>query len=72
MVWLNKEYRKKLKDAREELYKYGELKKPTYIIIFTDSYYSYSATSVFTKGFQNTGGYPCGVQQESNNRKRIF
>ena len=31
------------------------LKKPTDIIIFTDSY-SYSATSGFIKGFQNTGG----------------
>ena len=60
MVRLNKEYRKQLKDAREELYKYGDLKKPTYIIIFTDSY-SYIATSVFIKGFQNTGGYPCGT-----------
>ena len=30
------------------------LKKPTDIIIFTDAF-SYSATSVFTKSFQNTG-----------------
>ena len=55
MDWLNKEDRKKLKDAREELYKYGKLKKPTDIILFTDSY-SFSATSIFIKSFQNTGG----------------
>ena len=53
--WLDKENRKQLKDAREELYKYGQLKKPTDIIIFTDSY-AYSATSIFIKGLQNTGG----------------
>ena len=43
------------KQFREE-YKNSEyLKKPTDIIIFTDSF-SYSATSIFIKGFQNTGG----------------
>ena len=31
------------------------LKKPTDIIIFTDSY-SFSATSAFIKGLQNIGG----------------
>ena len=53
--WLDKKYRKQLKDGREQLYKCGNLKKPTDIIIFTDSY-SYSATSIFIKSFQNTGG----------------
>jgi hypothetical protein len=43
-----KEYRIKYKDSKN-------LKKPTDIIIFTDSY-SYSATCGFIKGFQNTGG----------------
>ena len=33
----------------------GNLKKPTDIIIFTDGY-SFSATSLFIKGFQKTGG----------------
>ena len=48
-----------LNEFREELKKLpnfnSNYKKPTDIIIFTDSY-SYSATSNFIKGFQNTGG----------------
>ena len=48
-------FRNILRDFREE-YKYNEnLKKPTDIIIFTDSF-SYSATCGLIKGFQNTGG----------------
>ena len=42
------DYRERYKDST------AFLKKPTDIIIFTDAF-SYSATSVFTKSFQNTG-----------------
>ena len=42
------EFRKEVKDSKN-------LKKPTDILILTDSY-SYSATSGFIKGLQNTGG----------------
>ena len=34
---------------------YNHLKKPTEILIFTDSY-SFSTTSYFIKGLQETGG----------------
>ena len=44
-----------LHKKREELIKTKHTKKPTDIIIFTD-YYSISATSIFLKGFQQTGG----------------
>jgi hypothetical protein len=49
------EFRETLRGFREEYINSPNLKKPTEIIIFTDSY-SYSATSGFIKGFQNTGG----------------
>ena len=42
------EFRKEVKDSKN-------LKKPTDILILTDSY-SFSATSGFIKGLQNTGG----------------
>ena len=44
-----------LKQFREEIINNENLKKPTDIIIFTDSY-SFSAASAFIKGLQNTGG----------------
>ena len=40
---------------RKSLYENGKLKRPTDIIIFTDGF-SFSATSLFIKGFQKTGG----------------
>ena len=43
------------KKIRLELEKEGKLKKPTDIIIFTDSI-SYGETSLFIKNLQNTGG----------------
>ena len=48
-------YRLALNEFREEIKNNTNLKRPTDIIIFTDSY-SFSATSGFIKGFQNTGG----------------
>ena len=48
-------FRNILKEFREEYKDNQNLKKPTDIIIFTDSF-SYSATSGLIKGFQNTGG----------------
>ena len=45
----------RLEKIRRKLYQSKNGKNPTDIIIFTDSY-SYSATSVFIKGFQNNGG----------------
>ena len=53
--YINKDDRKRLRDYRKEFESYGHLKKPTDIIIYTDSF-SYSATSSFIKGFQYTGG----------------
>ena len=50
-----REYRNALNNFREEYFNSKYAKKPTDIIIFTDSY-SYSATSGFIKGFQSTGG----------------
>ena len=44
-----------LEEFREKIKNSNNLKKPTDIIIFTDSY-SFSAASLFIKGFQNTGG----------------
>ena len=52
---IRKPFRLALKEFRKKLLTRGKfLKKPTDIIIFTDSY-SYSATSGFIKGLQNTG-----------------
>ena len=45
---------KKHKERREKYFKLDKLKRPTDIIIFTDTY-SYSATSFFIKGLQETG-----------------
>ena len=53
--YIDKDARKKLRDIRKEFYEYGHLKRPTDIIIYTDSF-SYSATSSFIKGFQYQGG----------------
>ena len=50
-----REFRNALDNFREEYINSSNIKKPTDIIIFTDSY-SYSATSGFIKGFQSTGG----------------
>ena len=47
--------RVKLKQYREDFMKTNYTKKPTDIIIFTDSY-AYSSTSIFIKSFQNVGG----------------
>ena len=44
-----------LKEFREEVINNENLKKPTDIIVFTDSF-SFSATSSFIKNLQNTGG----------------
>ena len=52
---LNKYRRQALKEFRIENKKSKNVRKPTDIIIFTDSF-SYSATSGFIKGFQSTGG----------------
>ena len=49
------EYREALRDFREEFQNSKNLKKPTDIIIFTDSF-SFSSGSGFIKAFQNTGG----------------
>lgn len=46
---------KKHKAIREKYYKLNKLKRPTDIIIFTDTF-SFSATSFFIKGLQETGG----------------
>ena len=53
--YIDKDTRKRLQNNRIEFENYGHLKKPTDIIIYTDSF-SYSATSSFIKGFQYTGG----------------
>jgi hypothetical protein len=45
---------KEHKKIREKYFKLDKLKSPTDIIIFTDSF-SYSATSFFIKGLQETG-----------------
>ena len=51
----SRNYRNALNNFREEYFNSTFIKKPTDIIIFTDSY-SYSSTSGFIKGFQSTGG----------------
>ena len=53
--YIDKDTRKRLQNNRIEFESFGHLKKPTDIIIYTDSF-SYSATSSFIKGFQYTGG----------------
>jgi hypothetical protein len=45
---------KKHKERRQKYFDMNNLKKPTEILIFTDAY-SYSATSFFIKGLQETG-----------------
>ena len=45
---------KEHKKVREKYFEKGHLKRPTEIIIFTDTY-SFSATSFFIKGLQETG-----------------
>ena len=45
---------KKHKERRKKYFEKNNLKKPTDIIIFTDTF-SFSATSFFIKGFQETG-----------------
>ena len=52
---LDEIYRNALKNYREQNINNNNLKRPTDIIIFTDSY-SFSATSSFINNFQNTGG----------------
>ena len=47
--------KKDLHSKRQKLIETKNTKKPTDIIIFTD-YHSISATSIFIKGFQQTGG----------------
>ena len=49
------DYRNALNNFREEYFDSKYSKRPTDIIIFTDSY-SYSATSGFIRDFQNNGG----------------
>ena len=51
----NKSERDALNHFREEFKNSTNLKKPTDILIFTDSF-SYSSTSTLIKGFQNIGG----------------
>ena len=48
-------FRLALKEFREEIINNKNLKRPTDIIVFTDSF-SFSATSSFIKGLQNSGG----------------
>ena len=50
----SRDIRKRLNDLISE-YPKENIKKPTDIIVFTDSY-SYSATSIFIKSLQNEGG----------------
>lgn len=50
-----KEQKEEVHEIRKYLKDNGIIKKPTDIIIFTDGF-SFSATSIFIKGFQKTGG----------------
>ena len=43
-----------MKERRQKYYEYNHLKKPTEILIFTD-FFSFSTTSYFIKGLQETG-----------------
>ena len=51
----NNRFRQFLDGVRKNFLDKGKVKRPTDIIIFTDGF-SYSATSLFIKGFQKTGG----------------
>ena len=51
----NNRFRQSLDGIRKNFLDKGKVKRPTDIIIFTDGF-SYSATSLFIKGFQKTGG----------------
>ena len=53
--FIDKEFRNGMNNFREEYFNSSNLKKPTDIIIFTDSY-TYSAGSILIREFQNTGG----------------
>ena len=55
MQEINLQVRKALNNFREEFKNSLFLKKPTEILIFTDSF-SFSSTSTLIKGFQNIGG----------------
>ena len=48
-------YRLALREFRKEVINNKNLKRPTDVIVFTDSY-SFSATSLFIKSLQNSGG----------------
>ena len=52
---INSSTLKKMKERRQKYYEYNHLKKPTEILIFTD-FFSFSTTSYFIKGLQETGG----------------
>jgi hypothetical protein len=52
---ISSELIKARKEIRKKYYEKNNLKKPTEIIIFTD-FVSYSSTSFFIKGLQETGG----------------
>lgn len=68
---LDKNTRRKLEDIRKELCT-GKLKRPTDIIIFTDSFAT-GAGSIFTKSFQNEGGaIVVGFNGNPKNNKQLF
>ena len=52
---ISKKQSKEYKKRRQYLFENNRLKRPTDIIVFTDSY-SFSATSFFIKGLQEIGG----------------
>ena len=62
---------KKLKERRQKYYNYNNLKKPTEILIFTDSF-SYSTTSFFIKGLQETGAAIIAGYKGNPNSSEIF
>ena len=51
----SKQFKESIYDLRKYINDNGFLKRPTDIIIFTDGF-SFSATSIFIKAFQKTGG----------------
>ena len=51
----NKYLKESIHEIRKYIYENSKPKRPTDIIIFTDGF-SFSATSLFIKGFQKTGG----------------
>ena len=68
---VTKDQRKELYNIRKEFLKLN-YKKPTDIIIFTDSY-SYSSASFFIKAFQNVGGaITVGFNGNPNSTKELF